>query len=149
MENLDYGRYMYELKLSAIFDPDLMNNCMGIIEDLKETRHRKVVEQQRLKFERLNLKNTLKEQIGNNSKNGHSNQVTYQTPSVQNKCWVVNLSNTPLSDTQKTLLAKDQILLQHQRPPYKELTMVTAIACQGLNPTNAEDLRAEISRILK
>ena len=33
--------------------------------------------------------------------------------------------------------------------PYKEFITVTEIACQSLKPTDAEDLRAEISRILK
>ena len=44
LEKLEHGRYMYELKLSAIMGADLMNKCMGIMEDLKETRHRKVLE---------------------------------------------------------------------------------------------------------
>ena len=93
LEKLEHGRYMYELKLSAIVGPDQIEKCKGIIEDLKETRHRKVLEQQ--KFERVWLK---KQQGGNSSKNwylknDHSNQV--HTPSVPNKHWVVNLSNTP------------------------------------------------------
>ena len=50
---------MYKLKLSALLDPDLMKNCMWIIEDLKEKRCREVLEQQRLKFERLKLQNTV------------------------------------------------------------------------------------------
>ena len=97
LEKLEHGRYMYEHKLSAILDPDVMINCKGIIEDLKEKRHREVLEWQRLKFERLKLKNTVKQQSGSSGKkylkSGHSNQV--QTTSVPNKHLVVNLSKTP------------------------------------------------------
>ena len=98
---------MYEHKLSATVDPDLMENCKGIIDDLMEKRHRQVFEWQRLISERLKLKNTVKQQSGHSGKNyrksGQSNQV--QTPSMPNKCWVVNLIKTPLSDTQESLLA--------------------------------------------
>ena len=90
LERLDHDRYMHELKLSAIFGPDLMKECKGLIEDLRETRHKKVMERQKLKFERLWDK---KQHSGTNLKNGSSNQV--QRPSVPNKQWVVNLSSTP------------------------------------------------------
>ena len=97
LEKLEHGRYMYEHKLSATVDPDLMENCKGIIDDLKEKRHRQVFEWQRLISERLKLKNTVKQQSGHSGKNylksGQSNQV--QTPSMPNKCWVVNLIKTP------------------------------------------------------
>ena len=32
LEKLEHSRYMYEHKLSAILDPDLMENFKGIIE---------------------------------------------------------------------------------------------------------------------
>ena len=53
LERLDHDRYMYKLKLSAILGPDLTKECKGFIEDLKETRHMKIMEGQKLKFERL------------------------------------------------------------------------------------------------
>ena len=59
LERLDQDRYMYELKLSAIIGQDLMKECMGLIEDLGETRHKKILEQQRSKFERLWHKNSM------------------------------------------------------------------------------------------
>ena len=97
-----------------------MENCLGIIEDLKETRHGKVLEQQGLKFERLKLKKTLKQQSSNSGKNylkkGHSNQV--QTPSVPKKHWVINLSNNPLSETQETLLAHGPNLTVTPQTPH-------------------------------
>ena len=58
LERLDHDRLTSELKLSAIFGPHLMKEGKGFIEDLKETRHKKVLEWQKLKFERLSHKKT-------------------------------------------------------------------------------------------
>ena len=44
---------MFELKLSAIIVQDLMKERKGLIEDLRETRLKKVLERQKSKFERL------------------------------------------------------------------------------------------------
>ena len=67
-----------------------------------------------------------------------------------NKHWIVNLSNIPLPDTQKTLLAHGpNLAVTSKTPPCKEFITASEITCQSLNPTDAEDLRAEISRILK
>ena len=44
---------MYELKLSAILDEDLMKECKGFIEEHKEARHEKVMECQKKKYEKL------------------------------------------------------------------------------------------------
>ena len=41
------------------------------------------------------------------------------------------------------------ISLLLQRPPYQEYIMETEIACQNLKPTEAEELRADIARVLK
>ena len=56
LEKLEHGRYLYELKLSAIVGQNLVENCKEIIEDLKDTRHKKLLEWQKLIFERLWLK---------------------------------------------------------------------------------------------
>ena len=49
----EHDRYMYELKLSAILDQDLMRECKGFSEEDKEARHVKVMECQKKKYERL------------------------------------------------------------------------------------------------
>ena len=41
------------------------------------------------------------------------------------------------------------ILLSPQRPPYKEYITAVEVACQGLKPTEAEEFRADIARVLK
>ena len=50
---LEHDRYMYELRLSAILNQDLMKECKECIEDLKEARHVKVMECQKKQYERL------------------------------------------------------------------------------------------------
>ena len=68
---------MYQLKLSAILGPDLTKECKGFIEDLKETRHIKVMEWQKEKFERLQYR---KQQRGKKyEKSGCSKQVQKQS----------------------------------------------------------------------
>ena len=43
----------------------------------------------------------------------------------------------------------DHFAVTPKTPSYKEYITVTEIACQSLNRTDAEELRADISRILK
>ena len=49
---LEHDRYMYELKLSAILDQDLMRECKRFIEEHKEARHIKVMEHLKKKYEK-------------------------------------------------------------------------------------------------
>ena len=80
---------MYQLNLSAILGPDLAKECKEFKEELKETRLIKV-----MKWKKKNLKSY-----------GTENSKQVQEPSVQNKCWVVNLSNTPpIWDTGDTIV---------------------------------------------
>ena len=65
---LEHGRYMYEIKLSGLLDQDLMKNCSEMIEDLKQKRHRDVLERQISKFKRVKLKNTVKQHSSNSTK---------------------------------------------------------------------------------
>ena len=81
LEKLEHDRYMYELKLSAIVGPDLMIECKGLIEDLRKTRNKKVLEQQKSKFERLWHK---KQHGGNSSKN--LKKMAAQTMSTHHQC---------------------------------------------------------------
>ena len=112
LEKLEHGRYKNELKLSAIIEPDLMKNCTGII-DLKETRCRKVLEWQRLKFERLKIKNTLK-QHSSNSGNNYLKMVTH-TRSRHHLCQtsvgLLLYLTPPIWDTRNIVSTWDQISL--------------------------------------
>ena len=69
----------------------------------KETRHKKVLERQKTKFNRLWHKKQYSGNSSKNSKNGCSNQVLL--PPMEKKHWVINLSSKHLSNAQETLLA--------------------------------------------
>ena len=56
---LDHDRYMYELKLLAILDPDLMEEYKGFMKELKEARHMKVMEHQNRKIENYGAENNI------------------------------------------------------------------------------------------
>ena len=42
-----------------------------------------------------------------------------------------------------------QILLSLPRPPFKEYITAVEVACQSLKPSEADDFRADIARVLK
>ena len=78
----DHDRYMYELKLSAILDPDLIEECKGYMGELKEARHMKVTECQKKKFENLWHRKQHSSSTNRCSKNGTcgcSNQDQFST----------------------------------------------------------------------
>ena len=55
----------------------------------------------------------------------------------------------PLSGTQETLLSHGPNFAVAPMTPYKEFIIAIEVACQSLNLTDAEELRADITRILK
>ena len=75
---------MYRIKLTAILEPDLMINCKETIEELKERRHKIVLERQTSKFERLKLKMHLKSRAAIAAK--ITSKVTTQTRSRHYLC---------------------------------------------------------------
>ena len=74
-----------------------------------------------------------------------------QVPSNNNNNkWVINLSNTPLTQAQVSLLSKGQnYVIVPKNPP--NLDYITAIetACYKLNNQDAEELRTDINRLLR
>ena len=59
LDQLDHDRYMYEPKLSAILDPDLMEECKGFMKVPKEARHMKVMECQKKKLKIYGAENNI------------------------------------------------------------------------------------------
>ena len=95
---------MYELKLSAILDSDLMKEHKGFMKQLKEARHMKVMEHQKMKFENLGHRKQHSGSTNSSSKSGTggcSNQDQFSTV----KQWVVNVSSNPLSVAQESVLS--------------------------------------------
>ena len=67
-----------------------------------------------------------------------------------NPKWVINLSNKPLTPAQRSVLAKGPNLVVTPRQP-PNLEHITAIeaACTKLSQQDAEELRANINRVLR
>ena len=72
--------------------------------------------------------------------------VTTTTTRVQSK-WVKNLSEAPLTEAQMSLLGHGpKFTITPRSLPYGKYITVVEQACLNLEPHNAEELRAEISR---
>ena len=67
-----------------------------------------------------------------------------------NPKWVINLSNKPLTPAQRSVLAKGSNFVVTPRQPLN-LEYITAIeaACTKLSQQDAEELRADINRVLR
>ena len=67
-----------------------------------------------------------------------------------NPKWVINLSNKPLTAAQRSVLAKgpNYVVTPRQPPNLKYITTIEA-ACTKLSQQDAEELRADINRVLR
>ena len=78
---------------------------------------------------------------------GNNNQL--QASSNTNK-WIINLSNTPLTQSQESLLSKvPHYATAPKNPPNLDYITATETACQKLNDQGAEELRADINGLLR
>ena len=69
---------------------------------------------------------------------------------LHNTKWVINLSSKPLTQAQRSLLAKGPnfvVTLRH--PPNLEYIVAIESVCTKLGQQDAEELRTEINRVLK
>ena len=72
------------------------------------------------------------------------------SPEDPNPKWVINLSNKPLTPAQRSVLAKQPNFVVSPKQP-SNLEYITAIeaACTKLSLQDAEELRAEVNRVLR
>ena len=67
-----------------------------------------------------------------------------------NPKWVINLSNKPLTPTQRSVLAKGpNFAVTPRQPPNLEYITAIEAACTKLSQQDAEELRADINRVLR
>ena len=67
-----------------------------------------------------------------------------------NPKWVINLSNKPLTPAQRSLLAKGpNFAVTPRQPPNLEYITAIEAACTKLSQQDAEELRANINRVLR
>ena len=67
-----------------------------------------------------------------------------------NPKWVINLSSKPLTPAQRSVLAKGPkfVVILRQSPNLEYITAIEA-ACTKLSQQDAEELRADINRVLR
>ena len=67
-----------------------------------------------------------------------------------NPKWVINLSNKPLTPAQRSVLAKGpNFTVTPRQPPNLEYITAIEAACTKLSQQDAEELRADINRVLR
>ena len=72
---------------------------------------------------------------------------SYEEP---NPKWVINLSNKPLTPAQRSVLAKGpNFVVTPRQPPNLEYITAIEAACTKLSQQDAEELRADINRVLR
>ena len=67
-----------------------------------------------------------------------------------NPKWVINLSNKPLTSAQRSVLAKGpNFAVTPRQPPNLEYITAIEAACTKLSQQDAEELRADVNRVLR
>ena len=67
-----------------------------------------------------------------------------------NPKWVINLSSKPLTPAKRSFLAKGpNFVVSPKQPPNLEYITVIEAACTKLSQQGAEELRAEVNRVLR
>ena len=144
---------MYENQLKHLVSQDMHDLYMAHIGKVKEIRHLNIMNRQEIKCEKLWQQKTIENQSGcwkPHIQNGHSNQEQQKIINNTEKKWVINLYSTPLTQAQMLLLAHGpNFVVTPQRPPYGEYIATMESACQNLDNTIVEELRADVYRVLR
>ena len=119
----------------------------------KELRHRRVMEGQISKFNRLLLEKNCKDLGGHSNHQSDHSSSNKQGPERNNsipKKWVINLSSNPLTQEQESLLAHGpNFVVTSQKPPYGEYITSIEKVCQSLDSNTAEELISGVYRVLR
>ena len=148
--------YMYERSSivhqleERLGQSNIIKECQDFINRVIECRHQRVMTRQKRKFELLCQRKT----GGRSNKEDHVDSVFAQTSDSNTNSyhskWVINLSDTPLTEAQTRLLAHGpNFAIIPRHPPKEEYVASIEYACQKLNEGKAEELRVEIKNILK
>ena len=153
----------------------MFDECQVFIDKIREWRHKTVLERHLIKFEGLCQKSKTKGGCSKQHPGDHSNYtglkahnkrnearilpaVTANTTTTTrdtadsriNEKWVINLSSSPLTQAQASLLAHGPgYAVTPKHPPYGDYIAAIEKACSTMEPNRAEELRAEIRGALR
>ena len=141
--------YKEELEDLLKHDQELQNACQEEIEKRRELRHKRVVERQISKFNRLLQNCQRKQEQGGHS--NHQDDHIDQGPYMDGvKKWVINLSSIPLTKEQESLLAHGpNFAITPKKHPLGEYISNIERVCQSLDTNTTEELRSEVNRVLR
>ena len=151
LKHYEQEAYMYQHDLKQQIEQNWWEECKLEINKVRELRHNQVSERQTKKFTKLI------EEKEKHQERHHSGHISYhdRTKTVEaskpntNK-WVINLSNTTLTEDQESLLKYGpNFAITPQRPPFEEYIKAIETACQSLDAKSAEELRSDVYRVLR
>ena len=141
LEMFMFKRDTCTFKLKDILDHNTMEECKKLIKNVIESRHKRVLERQKAKYEVLH-----QHKIG-----GCSNKVfctdhntthtctKQQTGPEQTKKWVINLSSTPLTENQERLLAQGpKFAIKPMQPPVEEYIAAIEKVCPKIRTRGSQ-----------
>ena len=151
------------IKLKELLDRKTMQECEDLMKRIIESRHKLVLARQKAKYEALQ-----QQKIGGHSNKGYCterNAINTCTdrlkPTSDNNSnsngnvgnitkWVINLSNTPLTENQEKLLARGpKFVIKPKQPPVEEYITAIEKMCPKLDKEEADELRVEVKKALK
>ena len=149
-----FRRDTYFHQLERVIDHETLQECKNFINKVRESRHKKVLDRQKRKFEALVQKT-----------NGHSKQDVQKIRNKnginegkdqdredreERKKWVINLSNTLLTEEQAGLLAHGpKFVITPRETLVKEYIVAVEQACTKIEQGKQEEFRVEVKRLLK
>ena len=125
-----------------------MDRHTKFIKKVIESRFVKVRDRQVNKFNKVASKRDVHRDRGAKMQSIGSNGPS-QAPSNSNDKCIINLSNTPLTQAQESLLSKGPNFAIASNPPILEYITAIETAFQKLNTEDAEELRADINGLLR
>ena len=143
--------YMYEreaivqqLEEKLDLNKDIIEDCHSFIKRVIESRHLRGMTRQKRKFELLYQWKT----------GGHSKQENFtsgeKTSDTHTSIWVKNLSDKPLTQAQRRLLAHGpNYAIIPRNHPKEEYIAAIEQACHKLKEGEVDELRVEVKNLLK
>ena len=136
-------RYFHQLE--GVLHQNTLKECQNLIKRVIGCRHVRVLDRQKAKFEALQQQRT----SGHSNKYDYTNSTIYMSNNAteDTKKWVQNLSSTPLTKGQESLLAHGpKFVITPKQPPVGEYIAAIEQACTKLNQGWSEELRVEVKK---
>ena len=128
---------------SLVTTTTTMEKCTDFINKVREFRFIKIRDRQVNKFNRL---------MGNKDKEPTTQPLAKNNQSQAQRNpdkWEVNSSSTPVPGQRVSFIKRTKLCNRTQNPPHLEYITCIESACQKLDHQDAEELRADINRVLR